>query len=342
MKRLILCLSLFLLSSGFRLSYLHAQDTMAIGFWNMENMYDTLDDKTKNDDEFLPTAKKQWTSERYNTKLSHHAKVIHEMNNGKGPDMLGMSEVENRAVVEDLTGRFLSDIGYKVAHLESPDERGIDVALIYKAAKFTLLSLVGDTVELPTKYPTRLILHVTLVDQNTDTLHVFVNHWPSRRGGEDKSEINRIAAASVLRRDVDALLAKNERTNIVIMGDFNDEPNNASIDSVLKAAHYTCDSFDKNNSLQNLAWARKSNGEGTLKYRDNWNLLDQIIVSNRLIKGKKLQYICNSFEIFKPEYIVTKSGKYEGSPFPTYGGDRYLGGYSDHFPVLAKFTGTKK
>jgi endonuclease/exonuclease/phosphatase family metal-dependent hydrolase len=136
-------------------------------------------------------------------------------------------------------------------------------------------------------------------------------------------------------------LDKDAKTNVLIIGDFNDEPTNKSLHETLGAKGFSCDSFDTKQLLFNLAWFKKSQGEGTFKYRDNWNVLDQIIVSSGLMYGK-IKYLCNSFDIFKPGFLVTQSGKYAGAPAPTYGGERYLGGFSDHFPVTAKFLVKKK
>jgi endonuclease/exonuclease/phosphatase family metal-dependent hydrolase len=170
-----------------------------------------------------------------------------------------------------------------------------------------------------------------------------VNHWPSRLGGQEASEINRVAAAKVLRSSVDVLLKSNPSANIVIMGDFNDEPNNNSIIRDLKAEEFICDSTDFSYSLHNLAWEKKRNGEGTLKYRDEWDLLDQIIVSSADVQSthESFHYICGSFTIFKPAYMIETTENYVGSPLPTYGGNKYLAGYSDHFPVFAKFLSIK-
>jgi predicted extracellular nuclease len=336
MKKLSFLLIIVLLT-GFKFSFAKGQDTILVGFWNMENFYDTLRDKRISDEEFLPDSKKHWTSERYITKCKHHAQVILEMNSGKGLDILGMSEIENRGVVEDLIKQ-MPECNYGIAHIDSPDERGIDCALIFKSGVFNLVSVVGDTVVLPDKHPTRLILHVVLQNKKSnELLNVFVNHWPSRRGGSDESQINRITAAQVLRKDVDAVLAKNKDANIVIMGDFNDEPTNVSIDSVLAAGHYSSASRDAKKTLQNLAWERKSKGEGTLKYRNEWDLLDQIIVSNPMVEKSNISYLNGSFTIYKRDYMIETEEKYAGSPLPTYGGNKYLGGYSDHFPVFAKF-----
>jgi hypothetical protein len=267
------------------------------------------------------------------------AKVIHSMNNNKGPDIIGFCEVEHEALLKNMISKYLSNIPYKTAYRESPDERGIDNGLIFNSDKFQLLGISGDTVHLKKDEKTRLILNVNLLLKKTrDTLHVFVNHWPSRLGGVKKSEPNRVQAASVLLKSVESYLNKNNKADIIIIGDFNDDPENESIMKTLHAKPYTCDSSgeNQNHELFDLAYSAFKRSEGSYKYRNTWNMLDQIIISDNLLDGD-IKYICNSFHIFKPYFLVTHSGKYEGTPFPTYGGNRYLGGYSDHFPVTAEF-----
>jgi predicted extracellular nuclease len=324
-------------------TFAQKKDTLTVAFWNVENLFDTLNTNGKNDEEFSPGSKKQWNTERYKTKILHIAQVIGDMNNKRGPDMIGLAETETDGVVKDIAESPLKKLGYNYIRIQSPDERHISTALLYKKAAFKVLHKEGDTVHLANNHPTRLILHITLLDKSKDTLHVFVNHWPSRLGGQEASEPNRVAAAKELRMEVEKVLSKSPQANIFIMGDFNDEPDNVSIKDELKAEEFVCDSANGSFALHNLAWERKHHGEGTLKYRDQWNMLDQIIVSTPVInpKHKALHYVCGSFEIFKPDYLVQKGDKYAGSPFPTYGGSKYLGGYSDHFPVLAKFAKSK-
>ena len=324
---------------------LYAQkiDTLFVAFWNQENFFDAIDDPDKNDEEFLPTGDKEWTNERLDVKENHHARIIRSMNNGKGPDLLGVCEVEHESVLDSMISKYLSDINYKVAYLESPDNRGIDNGLIYNADKFKVISVSGDTVHLSDGYPTRLILGVKLLTNNNDTLIVYVNHWPSRRGGEEKSEPNRVSAAETLRSSVQKDFMKNPNSKIIIIGDFNDEPGNNSILKTLMAHPVYCDSIPQGDEISssaqlfNLSYKAYKDGLGSYKYRDDWNLLDQVIVSGDLLTGDKFHYLCNSYEVYKPYAMVTHSGTYEGAPFPTYGGRRYLGGYSDHFPVFAKF-----
>lgn len=315
-------------------------DTLVVAFYNLENLFDTVDDPVINDEEWLPESEKQWTEEKLNKKMFNLSRVIRSMNDSKGPDILGVCESENEAVFTEMVNKFLPDLNYSVAYKESPDNRGIDVGLIYKNDKFSLLSIAGDTVHLEDRYPTRLILRVDLLNILTnDTFFVFVNHWPSRRGGEERSEKNRIAAATTLRKNIEGIFNKNSNAVIIVVGDFNDEPANKSIAEVLHALPFNCDDNNHVNSgqLYNLSYKAKSEGAGSYKYRDSWNMLDQIMVSNFLIESNHINYLCNSFEVYKPDFTKTRSGKYEGAPFPTFGGASYLSGYSDHFPVLARF-----
>lgn len=324
------------------------QDTLFVAMWNLQNLFDTSDDPQINDEEFLLNSEIEWTDERLDKKIYNLARIIRMMNNGNGPDLLGVCEVENQAVLETMVNKYLSDLNYKVAYLESPDKRGIDNGLIYKSQKFKILNLQADTVHLADEWPTRLIFGVNLLTEENDNITVFVNHWPSRSGGQVQSEPNRIAAANTLRTAVDRIFSNNADANIIIIGDFNDDPVNVSVLETLRAYPIKCDSlpsdFEMNSEseLFNLAYQSFEDGLGSFKYRDTWNMLDQIIVSGSLITGPRIKYICNSFEVYKPPAIVTKSGKYEGAPFPTYGGRRYLGGYSDHFPVTAKFIINRK
>ncbi len=323
-------------------------DTIYVAFWNQENLFDAVNDTEKDDEEFLPSGSKEWTQERLDKKLYNHARVIRYMNNNQGPDLLGVCEVEHQSLLDTLVNNYFPDKAYKVAYKESPDNRGIDNGLIYNSKKFSLLNIQTDTVSLSDGWPTRLILNVNLLTNFQDTLHVFVNHWPSRSGGEEKSQPNRIAAAEELKQAVNTDFEDNPHAKIIIIGDFNDEPTNNSILKTLEANPIKCDSSsvgeeeNTGSKLYNLSYSAYERGEGSYKYRDDWNLLDQIIVSGNLIVDKNFHYICESYKILKPDFIVTHSGKYEGTPFPTYGGRRYLGGYSDHFPVSAKFIITGK
>lgn len=340
----ILLLFLALSSSVFSKCSRNPDEYIFVAFWNLENLFDTIDDPQKNDEDFLPSGIYEWTEERLERKMYNLSRVIRSMNNSKGPDILGVCELEHQYLLDSMANNFLSDFNYKSVALESPDNRGIDNGLMFKSDKFKLLSVSGDTVKLSDNYNTRLILHVTLLSNKNDTLEIFVNHWPSRRGGEEESEPNRSNAAIVLRDAVNKVLSKNPFAKIIILGDFNDEPTNNSILNYLKAVPLICDSIetiehleDRENILYNTAYERYAAGEGSFKYRENWNMLDQIIISRDMLIGNTLLYDCGSFEVYKPFFMVTQSGQFQGTAFPTFGGRRYLGGYSDHFPVTAFF-----
>lgn len=313
-------------------------DTIFIAAWNVENLFDTEDDPLKNDTEFLPTSKKQWTEDRLEQKLTNLVRVINYMNDGCGPDILALEEVENINVVKKLLYK-LQYRDYVTVYRESPDERGIDVTLIYDRNIFNIISVDTLKINLPNGAKTRYILHATLNHKLSNTiLQIFVNHWPSRLGGQVKSEPKRITAAKVLRRKVDSLFSKNDKEQIIILGDFNDEPDNISIKEILNAKEFDCEKENvRPKELINLSYKKFLNGKGTYLYGSDWNMLDQIIVSSSMFDKTKLDYICDSFEIIQPSFMITKSGEKIGAPIPTYSGNRYIGGFSDHYPVGAKF-----
>lgn len=335
-----ICLSFFVLIIFCKCQ---TSDTLVVAFWNLQNLFDTYNDPLKDDEEFLPDGEMEWTEDRLDKKMFNLARVIRSINNKNGPDLIGVCEVENQAVLDSMIKKFLPDLNYKVAYLESPDNRGIDNGLIFRIDKFRLLSLQADTVHLSEGYPTRLIFGATLLTGDDMPITVFVNHWPSRRGGQLESEPNRIEAAKTLRAAVDRIFESDPNSKILILGDFNDDPLDVSLLDYLKAYPVKCDSittgfeFDSSNELFNLSYSTFEDGTGSYKYQQTWNMLDQIIISGSFFTDEKFHYVCNSFEVYKPYFLLTHSGKFEGTPFPTYGSRRYLGGYSDHFPVTAKF-----
>ena len=324
-------------------------DTLFVGHWNVENLFDTIDDPKTSDEEFLPSGDKEWNDERLDKKLYNLSRVIRSINNDNGPDLLGVCEVEHQTLLDTMITKYLSDKYYKTAYLESLDGRGIDNGIIYNSKRFSLLDIKGHRVDVGGEYDTRYVLEGIFLFEKTDTIYFFVNHWPSRRGGENVSEPKRINAAKTLRSVVDTILSKNSKSNIIIVGDFNDEPTNISITEYLKAQPFFCDSLDNENlpedfgtDLFNLSYKAWFDGLGSFKYKDDFNMLDQIIISKELLLEERIKYVCNSFEVFKPYLMVTRTGKFQRAPFPTYGGSRYLGGYSDHYPVTAKFLINRK
>ncbi|MDA3860463.1 MAG: hypothetical protein PF445_04495, partial [Melioribacteraceae bacterium] len=217
------------------------------------------------------------------------------------------------------------------------DKRGIDNGLIYDADKFEVLNIKPIKVELPSKYPTRYILEVKLRSRNGEDIYVYINHWPSRSGGEDKSRPNRIKAATVLRAQIDSLYKQNTLLNLVVLGDFNDELDNLSLSRYLWTQEFTCLTKINPKRLFDLSSNEFHSGNGTYLYRGDWNMLDHIIVSSELLSRGKIKYVCDSFELIKPQFMITQSGNYKGAATPTFGGRKYIGGYSDHIPVGAKF-----
>lgn len=304
--------------------------------YNVENLYDTINDPEKDDDDFLPSGKQKWTAERYAKKLEQLSKVIATINAKNLPAVVGLYETENKAVVEALAATPKLQKGkYGVVHYESPDKRSIDVAMMYRKNKFTVLSSKALYVRLPEEppYPTRDILYIKGMAGKTDTLHLFFNHWPSRRSGADESEKNRIAAATVLRHSVDSVFKTSPAARIVIMGDFNDYPDNISLVKTLGAD--TVSMPEKTSGLFNLTYSHEKKNEGTYNYKGDWGMLDQFIVSYGLLKSPKgLHVHTNAAKILKEQWMLyTNKETQESKPNATYGGEKYFGGYSDHLPI---------
>jgi hypothetical protein len=314
-----------------------------IVFYNTENLFDTHKDSVKNDIEFTPGAIRRWNPKRYYKKLNNISKVIIAAGEWEAPGIIGLSEVENKIVLLELIHKTpLKKFDYSIVHFDSPDERGLDVALLYRPEIMKPLFCKPIQIRLPndSAFRTRDILYVKCFLINKDTLHLFVNHWPSRRDGKEVSEKRRIAAASILKEKVDSLNAVNKNANIVIMGDFNDEPADSSIAKVLKA---TCDCglSTMDYGLINLMCQNKAAGEWTYRYNINNKLfspqndiLDQLIVSCNLLSNPKGFIVKDKRAyIFKKDWLLLKDASGNDKPFSTYKGMKYSGGFSDHLPV---------
>jgi hypothetical protein len=306
-----------------------------VAFYNLENLFDTIDQPDVQDEEFLPGGPYQWTSARYHRKLQHMAKVISEIGtdvNPAGVAVLGVSEVENGGVVEDLVRTPpLEQRGYKVVSHEGPDARGVDVGVIYDPAQFTLLGYKAYRLRMAedTAFKTRDQLLVTgLLDG--DTVHIIVNHWPSRRGGEKRSQPKRWAAADLGRHIIDSLLARNPDARILHMGDLNDDPIDASLVKHLKVVG---DKQHVNGTLMYDPMIELyKKGIGSLAWQDSWNLFDQISLSPALVTGNGGRYKYFGVRIFNQPYLRQKEGNFAGYPLRTFVGTNYTDGYSDHFP----------
>jgi hypothetical protein len=312
-----------------------------IGFYNLENLFDTLDTPGKNDKDFTPKGVNNWTSKLYKEKLTNMASVISKMGTEISPDgiaVLGVAEIENRTVLEDLIREpQIAKNDYGIVFHEGPDERGIDCGFLYQKKYFKPLESRGIFVPLDASdgkgWFTRDILYVKGI-LDGDTMHFFVNHWPSRRGGELASQPARNKAAGVAKKVIDSIMAVNINSKIVLMGDLNDEPTSPSVTKVLGAKSKMTKT--KKGELFNPFHEPYMAGNGTLAYQDSWGLFDQIIISHGFIKNKS-GYKYYRYRVFNEPFLITHKGKYKGYPFRTFDFSNYQGGYSDHFPVYLIF-----
>ncbi|MBN2611491.1 MAG: endonuclease [Bacteroidales bacterium] len=307
-----------------------------IMFYNVENLFDCKDDPRKNDNEFLPESKRYWTEQRFRQKLNNIFKVIAAAGESQPPEIIGFAEIENRYVLEQLVNNTpLSKYPYSIVHFDSPDERGIDVALIYRPDKVKKISekIIRIKYSPTGNRATRDILYLSFKVGKKDTLHLFVNHWPSRYGGQIASEKYRIFVANFLRARTDSLFARNINAKIILMGDFNDEPHNKSIRETLKAEKV--ESTILPGRLYNLSDDHKNpHVQGSHKYQGNWALLDQAMVSGSLMIKSGVYVPPGSFTIFSAPFLLEADKKYLGTkPRRTYTGFSYNGGFSDHLPV---------
>lgn len=300
-------------------------DGIRIMFYNVENLFDTVNCDL-NDDEFLPTGLKRWNSYRYYKKLNSISRVLVSAGSWKPPDIIGLCEVENSAVISDLlSGTLLNSIDYRHIYAPSADERGIGVCLVYNSC-FELLSEEllyplypdGDTMS------TRSVLFCILADR-LDTLGVVVTHWPSRRGGVSATEKLRKIVSDHIK---EGILNLNQDLKIIIMGDFNCEPGSDLIRNLLVSSGST---------ENNPGYFNPSSGSpGSYKYQGLWLQYDQFILSRNFINSNMgYSYLQNSFSVVKHEFMLSADLSYRGlKPFSTYAGPRYLGGYSDHLPIV--------
>lgn len=321
-------------SESFNEAY-RGTDRFRLAFYNVENLFDYSNDSTINDEQFLPTGDHFWTKSRYQKKQNNLAKAIIAMGGWEAPELIGLCEVENRYVLESLT-RFtqLKSVGYEIIHQDSNDARGIDVAAIYRPEKFKLLNYLYYKLKFPfdTDSRTRDILHVIGELPNKDTLHFFVNHWPSKFGGEFETKPKRLVAAQLVRQKTDSLLAINQNTLIVITGDFNDEPAEESMIDGL--AVQTDKSMLKNTDLFNLMYDIRYL-TGTHSFENKWSIIDQFVVSGRLMQSASNTTILNqTAQIFDLDFLIMEGATGAKRPFRTYQGPKYIGGFSDHLPII--------
>lgn len=309
------------------------KEIACVGFYNLENLFDTVDDPNKRDEEYLPDGKNKWTQKKYESKLFNMARVISEIGKEGSKDgfaILGVCEVENRDVLEDLVKQpAIVARNLKIVHDNSPDKRGIDVALLYNPKRFKFIEkrayrLNAFKEDGDTLFTRNQLLVTGKLDK--ERVHVIVNHWPSRSGGEKRSRPSRNKAGQLCRSIVDSILMAEPKAKIFVMGDLNDDPTNDSVKKYLMTKANKKEMSDKYlyNPWENIL----ADGYGTLAYRDNWNLFDQIIMSNAIVDKKTKGYKLLTAKIFRKKYMIQQEGRYKGYTFR--GRD---GGYSDHLPT---------
>lgn len=311
-----------------------------IGFYNVENLFDTIDDPIKNDEQFLPDNDYHWNTERYIAKLNSLSKVISDMAKlDGGLVVLGVSEVENEQVLLDLAAtELLKPYHLSVCHHESPDRRGVDVAFFYDASRFKILGTKAFPTIVPNNpdFITRDQWLMTGVLDGTDTLDIVVNHWPSKSGGEQRSLPGRMAAGQLGRYIADSVLHSRPNAKFIYMGDLNDNPTSKCIITEMgtKTKPEKLTQYD----LYNPMWKLFRDGLGSYAYRDSWEMLDNIIISGALVNATPGTYKFRSAHIFRKDYMFTKTGSYVDYPYRTFAGGNYQGGYSDHLPVYIVLT----
>jgi exonuclease III len=309
-----------------------------VAFYNLENLFDTVNDTLVFDDERTPAGRDHWTQERYKRKITRIAGVLSDIGyqtTARAPDLIGLCEVEKREVLDDLINTpVLVANDYRVVHFDSPDERGIDVALLYRPSAFS-----------PTSFKSRRLLLISPDGERDYTrdqlvvggifdgerVYFIVNHWPSRSGGQARSAPYRKAAAELSRHIIDSVLRLEPEAKIILMGDFNDNPTDISLKKHLRSGGSPKNLRD--GDLYNPMEALYKKGGGSLAYRDIWSLFDQILLSEGFVGGMENGYRFWKAGIHNPPYLSTGRGRYRGYPLRTYSGGRYTGGFSDHFPV---------
>ena len=310
-------------------------------FYNVENLFDTIDDPKVDDKEFLPTAEKKWNTQKYQIKLKNISKVISSINEKNLPVVIGFCEVENKEVLTDLSQTELLKSGkYEVVHRNSPDARGIDVAAMYQKDKFKLI----EYHYYPISYEedgkiskTREILHIKGIVFGKDTVHLFYNHWPSRVGGEEESKHKRKKAAEKVKEKTDSLYSVNKNSKIIIMGDLNDHPTDENVNTVLGAKKQEIGSSA---TLFNLLYEEHEEKKGTHSYKNEWGVLDNIIVSTGLLNAKKGARTKNENAcIFKQDWMIYTNKNGDQSPSRSFSGAKFHeDGYSDHLPIYVIVT----
>lgn len=308
-----------------------------LAFYNLENLFDTINNNGKYDIEFSPRGQRQWNSDKYWSKINNLAYTIANMTSKttpNGPAVIGVSEIENRSVLEDLVkARDVRGRMYQIIHHDSPDRRGVDVGLLYDPRQFKPVNVTNHrlTIEGYPTFRTRDQLCVT-GQLGPDTINIIVNHWPSRLGGQEQSSYLREAAAALSKQIADSIWRIHPDQGVVVMGDLNDDPFDKSAAKVLGGKKEAKDAAA--HGFYNPWWKLIDKGIGTLAYKGAWNLFDQIIISGNLADKTRpghLKYWKCRVDNF--DFLITREGQRQGSPHRTFSAGVWLNGYSDHFPT---------
>ncbi len=333
MQSLCSLLILIILAGGF--SQVSGQISFQAAFWNVENLFDTTDAPATQDEQFTPSGSYEWTDERLTKKFHDLTEVIHDLDSEHDLAILGLAEIENFSVLEQLNLEFVRR-DFKIIHKESPDERGIDCALLYDPQKLVLTDEHFIPIFLAGDEKTRDIIEAEFripSETGQSRLYVFINHWPSRWGGQAETDPLRRKAAATLRIRIDQILVNDPKADIIIMGDFNDHPNDPSLNQVLRAQPLKSNACP--GDLINTTWKlHEDPNAGTIMYRGDWGVLDQIIISSGMLDKNAFSWVLHSSDPFRPDYLIESDGKYAGWPFRMYRSGRYQGGYSDHLPIF--------
>ena len=313
------------LSSNFHLTDFRGNNQLRVVFYNVENLFDYFNDSLKNDDDYLPYQGKYWSQKRYKLKVHQISQTLIALGGWEPPAIIGLCEIENRYVLNSISNySILNQASYDIIHKDSPDPRGIDVALLYRPDKLELIDFDFFHIDFPfdKKYKTRDILFVQGKLKNGDTLHLFVNHWPSKFKGEYETAPYRSQTSKTLAHKYDSLQRHYPGINTIMMGDFNDPPNSSSLT-------YLVDSRALTNLMSSSTYQY-----GTHSFENNWQMIDQFIVSNQLINQKNTVIIKNKqATIFNDNFLLREGVSGNKRPFRTYQGPAYLGGFSDHLPI---------
>ncbi len=306
------------------------QDAWMAAFYNVENLFDTINDPSINDEEFLPGSELDWNTEKYQHSLAQKARVLAALDSLDFPHFIGLAEVENKSVLEDLVATdALTEAQYQIIHISDNDDRGIEVAALYRKSFFRVLDAKAYEPAPEKPESMRHVLYVKGLISGLDTLHIFVNHWTSRFGGKEETAPRRARYGDFLRQLSDSLLALNPNANIVIMGDLNDNPNDPSILTHLKAVDPS--DLEDEHTLFNLSLPLYNAGEGTLYYR-SWDFFDQVIVSRALLTPVKPSV--RVLEVVKHPWMLYQPKEGEARPNRMSSRGRFFGGFSDHLPVV--------